>query len=399
MITRSLIGLCRLDCLARRDGVDDRALASSFTARFIDELAGGAATVLLPTFRRVFGLSLFQVGLLVQVLDWVALVVEPVAASTIDHAPRRRLVAGGAAALTASVALMASAPSYAVLLLAFAVYGVGSGPLAHTADVVILESFPDDPERAYSRATVLDTCGALLGPALVSATLFAELSWRWALAAIAVVGLVHAWGASTATFPPPPRSREDGESVLAALVTGVRAAVANRDIGRALLVLLAFDLFEAAFVLEYVWLHDEVGLSEPVVALWAAVEQGVSVVALLALDRWLRSHDGRAVLRAASLCLVVLPGAWVFAPGVAGKVAIGVPLAVATAVVWPLAKTQSLTVEPRLAGAVQAVTTLFGVLPLVLVETWLAGTVGIGPAMAATAGVAAALMAVLVSCR
>lgn len=399
MITRAVIRLCRLDRLARRDGVDDRAVASSFTARFLDELAGGAATVLLPTFRRVFGLSLFQLGLLLQVLDWVALVVEPVAASTIDHAPRRRLVAGGAAALTASVAIMASAPNYAVLLLGFAVYGVGSGPLAHTADVVILESFPHDPERAYSRATLLDTCGALLGPAIVSATLFAGLSWRWALGAIALVGLAHARAASRATFPPPPRSRDDGESLLAALVTGVRAAVAHRDIRRALLVLLAFDLFEAAFVLEYVWLHDEVGLSEPVVALWAAVEQGVSVVALLALDRWLRTRDGRAVLRAASVCLVVLPAAWVLAPGVAGKVAIGLPLAVATAVVWPLAKSQSLTLEPRLAGAVQAVTTLFGVLPLVLLETWLADAIGIGAAMALTAGAAATLMAALVSRR
>lgn len=397
MITRTFVRLCRLDRLVRRDGVDDRAATASFTARFLDELAGGAATVLLPTFRRVFGLSLFQVGLLFQVLEWVALVVEPLAASTIDHAPRRRLVAGGAAVLAVSVALMASAPSYAVLLLGFAVYGVGSGPLAHTADVVILESFPHDPERAYGRATLLDTLGALLGPALVSATLFLGLSWRWALAAIAAVALGHAWTASASTFPPPPRSREDGESLVRALVTGVRSALAHRDIRRALLVLLAFDLYEAAFVLEYVWLHDVVGLSEPLVALWAVVEQGVSIVALLALDRWLRTHDGRGVLRSASLCLVVLPAGWVLVPGVAGKVAVAVPLAFATAVVWPLAKSQSLTVEPQLAGANQAVATLFGVFPLVLFETWLAGAVGVGPAMAATAGVAASLMAVLVS--
>ena len=393
MIARAFVRLCRLDRLARRDGVDDRAVTASFTARFVDELLSGAWTVLVPTFRRVFGLSLVQVGLLLQVLAWVALVVEPVAASSIDHAPRRRLIAGGAALVTASVLLMASAPSFVVLLVAFALYGVGSGPLAHTADVVILESFPHDPQRAYSRSTFLDTCGALLGPAVVSATLFLGLSWRWALAGVAAVGVAHAWAASTATFPPPPRGREEGESLLRALVRGMRAAVANAEIRRALLVLLAFDVFEAGFVLKYVWLHDEVGLSEPAVALWAVVEQVVDLVALVVLDRWLASRSGRAVLLGAAVSLVVLPAAWVIAPGVAGKVVLAIPLAFASALVWPLAKSQSLTVDPALAGATQAVTTLFGVLPLVLVETWLARTVGIGPAMAATAGVAAAAMA------
>jgi len=63
--------------------------------------------------------------------------------------------------------------------------------------------------------------------------------------------------------------------------------------------------------------------------------------------------------------------------------------------IWPLAKSQSLAAAPSLAGATQAVSTLFRVLPLALFETWLAGAVGIGVAMAGTAAVAAALIAVL----
>ena len=391
--TRAVVGLTRLDRLERRPDVDDRAVVSAFTARFLDELLSGMWTVLAPTFRRVFGLSLIEVGLLFQAVEWTALVVEPVAASSIDHSSRRRLIGVGAAAITAATAVMAAAPGYAVLLVGFAAYALGSGPLCHTADIVVLESFPGSSERAYSRATVLDTVGAMAGPAVVSAVLFAGWSWRWALALGCAVGVVYTVMASRASFPPPPRRRDDGESLLRALLTGLRSTIAHRGIRRALLVLFAFDVFEAGFVLKYVWLHDDVGLSEPLVAAWAVAEQTVDIVALVVLDRALRTRRGRTILNRAALALVVLPVLWVAAPGIAGKVLVGIPLAFVSAAVWPLAKSQSLTVEPALAGATQAVSTLFPIVPLALLETWLARSIGIGPAMAVTAAAGAAAVA------
>jgi MFS family permease len=376
--------------------VSDRAVAVTFTARFVDEVLSGAWDVLSPTFRRVFGLSLFQLGLLFQVVDWVALVVEPLAASTIDHASRRRLVAFGGATVALSVAVMGLAPGYGVLLVGFALYGVGSGPLAHAADVLVVETFPGNGERASSRATFFDTVGALLGPAVVAAAGFVDVSWRIVLVGLAAMAAVHARAAASASFPPPPRAR-DGESVLAALVAGTRAALRQPAIRRALLVLLAFDLFEAAFVLEYVWLHEEVGLTEPQVALWAAAFQLVDLVALVVLDRWLEDREPRRILRVAATAHVLLPAAWVAAPGVTGRIAVGIPLAFTWTFVWPLAKARSLTAVPELAGATQAVATMFGVLPLSLLETAFASAIGIGPAMAVTAAVAALLMVVLLA--
>lgn len=396
MISRALVRSARLDRLSRREGVSDRAVAVAFTARFVDEVLSGAWDVLSPTFRRVFDLSLVRLGLLFQVVDWVALVVEPLAASTIDHASRRRLLVFGGAFVATSVALMGLAPSYVVLLFAFALYGVGSGPLAHTADVVVVESFPGEGERAYSRATFFDTIGALLGPAAIAAAGFAHVSWRVVLVGLATLAALHARAAATSTFPDPPR-RRDGESVIRALMTGTRAALREPSIRRALLVLLAFDLFEEAFVLEYVWLHDEVGLSEPQVALWAAAFQIVDLIALAVLDRRLEDREPRRILRVAAAALVVLPAAWVAAPGVLGRVVVGIPLAFTWTFVWPLAKSRSLTAVPDLAGATQAISTMFGVLPLALLETTLASAIGIGPAMAITAGVAAALMVALLS--
>jgi MFS family permease len=352
----------------------------------------GAWTVLTPTFRRVFRLSLVQIGLLTQVLNWVALIVEPVTATMIDLQSRRRLMGLGALALGASLLAMAAAPSFGWLLVGFAAYGLGSGPLCLTADVLVVESFPDAPERAYARATLFDTSGALLGPALIAAAAAANLSWRLVLAALAAGALVYGLGALATPFSPPPRPRDEHERLLASGLAGIRAAVTNRAVRRALVVLFCFDLFEAGFVLKYIWLHDDVGLSVSLVALWAAAEQVVDLVALALLDRWLTTRSPAVLFRLAAGALIALPAAWVLAPGVAGRIAIGVPLAFAHTLIWPLAKSQSLTVDPELAGATQAVTALFPIVPLALLEGVFAERAGIGPALAVTAALGAATM-------
>ena len=160
MFSSRLVRLARLDRLSPKSGVADRALVLAFSARFTDEVLAGAWSVLLPTFRRLFRLSLVEVGLLSQVLGWVALAVEPLAATAIDLHSRRRLMGVGAVALAVSVSAMAAAPSYGWLLVGFAAYGLGSGPLVHTGDVLVVEAFPSAPDRAFARASFLDTAGA-----------------------------------------------------------------------------------------------------------------------------------------------------------------------------------------------------------------------------------------------
>jgi len=374
--------------------LSDRGLFVVFTARFTDELLSGAWTVLTPTFRAALGLSLLGVGLLTQVLSWVALVIEPVTAGLIDISSRRRLIALGATALAASLLVMGAARSLGLLLVGFALYGLGSGPVAHTADVVVVETFPDVPERAYARATFMDTVGALAGPAVIAAVTAIGLSWRLGLLALAAWAALYSATAASTPLPPPPRRRTDGTTVLGEVYRGLRSALGNRRTRRALLVLFAFDAFEAAFVLKYIWLHDALGLSQTMVALWAAAEQAVDLAALLLLDRWLRTVPGRRLFHLAAGALVVLPAIWVAAPGVAGKAVLAVPLAFARTLIWPLAKSESLVAEPSMAGSVSAVTTLFPLVPFTLAQAALAQAIGTGAALASMAGLAALAMLV-----
>ncbi|MDQ1417206.1 MAG: hypothetical protein QOF81_2819, partial [Acidimicrobiaceae bacterium] len=245
--------------------MSDRAVALVFVARFADEVLSGAWTVLSPTFRVVFRLSLVQVGFLSQVLEWVALAVEPVAALQIDLRSRRPIMAIGAFALATSVLVMGLAPSFLVLGLGFAVYGLGSGPLAFTADVVVVEAFPFDAERAYSRATFLDTVGALAGPGLVALAAAAGVSWRVLLVALGACAACYGVGLGATRFPPPSHVPQPGHPWALRVLANGRTVLSNARGRSWLLVLLCFDLFEAAFLLKYIWLHDTVGLSQPLV--------------------------------------------------------------------------------------------------------------------------------------
>ena len=339
--------------------------------------------MLAPTFRRTFGLSLVAVTLLQQVLAWVALVVEPPASMLIDVRSRRVLLSVGAALIGLSMVVIGAAPGYDGLLIGFALYGLGSGPLAHTADVVLVESFPADPERVFGRATFADGIGALLAPLLVAVVAWAGLSWRVAPVAVGVWGLLYARAMAATRFPAPSGSGEEaGPLALVRELTGnLREVLRSGAARRWLLFLLWLEVLEAPDVLEYVWLNEDVGMSQGQVALYAAGEQVVGLASLLWLDRWLERQDVKRVLTVVILGLLAVYPAWLYAPGIWGRVVLGAPLAFLWYMLWPIGRTRALPSVPGRGGAVTAVTTLFPVLPLALLFGGLAEAVDLRTAM------------------
>jgi hypothetical protein len=227
---------------------------------------------------------------------------------------------------------------------------------------------------------------------LVALAVAAGVSWRVLLVVLGTGAALYGIALGATRFPAPSHVPEPGRHWARRVIANGRTVLSNAHARRWLLALLCFDLFEAAFLLKYIWLHDSVGLSQPLVAVYAAGEQIVDLVALLLLDRWLARRDAGQVFQIAVTALIVLPPLWVAAPGLAGRVALGIPLAFAHTLIWPLAKARSLTAVPELGGATQAITALFPILPLALIEARLATAVGVGTAMAATATSGALLM-------
>lgn len=358
--------MLKLSPIPRLAGVPDRVVRLGFAARFVDEILSGVPDVLMPTFRTHFGLSYAQVGLLPLALAYVAVVVEPVADLLIDIWKRRWLMAGGALFIGAAVIVMGAAPAFLLLLLGFALYGIGSGPLAHTADVVLVEAHPQAPGRIFTRATTIDTVGALLAPLLVSLTFWLDLSWRWLLLSLGAATFLYALLLARTRFPDPAgiQTTEPAAHLLDRMRHNLRSVLASRDARLWLLFLLTYSVLEAPLAFKTVWLNEQVGMSQALVGIYRAGETAASLGSLLYLDRWLVQTNHRRILQIATAGLLLLYPLWLLWPGIAARFLLGIPLNFLMSVYWPVARGQALATVSGRAGALNALLSLWAVVPL-----------------------------------
>lgn len=402
-----LLGLGRL---RRQPDVDDRAAVLILFGRAVDELCSGLLVVLLPTLRSRLGLSVTQIGWCIQVLYSVAGVVEPIAGVAIDHVRRRPLLVVGAAGWGVSLLLAAGATGFGWLLAAFALIGLAAGPLTQTADVVLVEAHPDDVERIASRATWIDTIGALSAPIAVAVVTWSGWPGRTAdpavdPAAVGIVGdgrlllvlaglgtCVYALLLARTAVPGPRRGAADGHRLTEA-VAGVREVLADRGARRWIVCLLLLGLFDPVEVFEPVWLADVAGFSQSLVGAHTAVAFGASLLATMWLDRWLGRHGPRGVLVVSCALSIVLYPLWMLVPGVAAKFVLVVLRDAAGAPLWPILRGRALAALPGRGGTVSAVTALIGLVPLHLLVGWLGERIGLTRVLLVVGvGAAAALL-------
>lgn len=368
--------------LPRRPDVTTWQIAIGFSARFYDELMGGLPDVLMPTIQSQLGLSLTQVALLRQVLDYVAAGVEPVSGVLIDLWQRKWLMGLGAACLGLAIITMGLAPTFAVLVLGYALYGLGTGPLAHTGDVVVVEAYPDAPDRAFARSTLIDTTGALLAPLLVTLFFWQGWPWRWLLVGIGLLGFGYAMIILRSGLPAPLRTgREEHGGMVTNLRQNLRDVLSNRAARKWLLLLLLFKVMELPFILKTVWLAQVVGMNQALIGIYVVGEMAVGIVSLVVLDQWRRRSSVERILRLITPLVALIHPLWLWTPGIWPRFLLMVPLTFFLAMFWPLLKGSSLASVPGRAGSVSAINSLFGWLPLALLFGLLADSAGMTTAM------------------
>ncbi len=411
MRPRNLLG----QPIPRAPGVENRLVAVGLAGRFADELIGGLPAVLMPTIRQTLGLSLVQVGLLEQALYYVAALVEPGFALLIDIGRRPWLMAFGAAGIGLAVITMGLAGGFGMLLAGYMIYGLASGPLAHTADVVLVGAHPEAPGRIFARATAIDTIGALLAPLSVALVFALGWGWRGLLVAGGSLGLLYALVILGTRFPPPRRDAAVDEfgsaglegnipsqadvtqaaptsqaslapmtrlrGLLSTFRQNLRAVMASPVARRWLLFLLLLEVIEAPGRFQTIWLAEQAGMGQAMVGGYRAFEMAVTFLALVVLDRGLSGIDQGHLLRRTSQLLLLLYPAWLLTPGIASRFLLGAPLAFLMALYWPIGRGQALVSVPGKAGALTAVTALYGLLPLNIGMGWLAQRIGLTPAM------------------
>ena len=145
---------------------------------------------LFPYLMREFGLSFTQAGALMSVFFVVSGVGQAAAGFVVDRVGPLRVLYGGIAMLSLAALLIAAAPSYALLLAAAGVAGLGNS-VFHPADFTILNRRVSHQRlgHAFSVHGLTGSLGWAAAPVFVLA--IAEVSgWRAAAVGASMVGLL-----------------------------------------------------------------------------------------------------------------------------------------------------------------------------------------------------------------
>lgn len=144
---------------------------------------------LFPALKAAFGVGYAELGLLLSALFLTSGLCQTPAGFLVDRIGASRVLAAGLAALGAAAVLASMAPSYAALLPAAVLMGLGNS-VFHPADYAILGHHVGKLRmaRAFSIHTVGGTLGWAAAPVLV-AGIAAMASWRVALLVSGCIGL------------------------------------------------------------------------------------------------------------------------------------------------------------------------------------------------------------------
>lgn len=291
----------------------------------LDELVFGAREAAWPAIRDELDLSYAQIGLLLSVPTYASALVEPVFGVLGDSRWRRVAVLAGGIGMATALALVAGAPGFIVLLVAFALLFPSTGAFVSLSQATLMDLEPERREVNMTRWSIAGGVGAFTGPVLLVVFTAVGLGWRELYAAFAVLALV------LTTLAAATHSRAHmhaGRPSLRAAFAAVRRPLVARW-----LVLLEFADLLLDVLLGYVALYlvDEAGASAQVGSLGVAVWTGAGLVGGLGVIVLLRRVDGLRYLRASALAALVLFPAFLLVPGVPAKLGLLAVIGLVTA--------------------------------------------------------------------
>lgn len=310
-----------MSALPRRVGV----VAALLSVELLDELVYGAREAAWPTIREELDLSYAQVGVLLSVPFWSSAVLEPVFGVLGDSRWRRSVVVGGGIATAAALGLVAGAPGFVVLLVAFAVLSPATGAFVSLSQATLMDLEPTRREHNMTRWSIAGGVGAVAGPLLLAVFLATGLGWRplfAVFAALAVALVLVSANVHVAAAP------ADARPSVRATVRALRRPLVVRWLALLELADLMLDVL-LGFVALY--LVDEVAASATVGGLGVAVWTGAGLVGGFGIVALLRRVDGLRYLRVSAAAALVLYPGFLLVPGVPAKLVLLSLLGLATA--------------------------------------------------------------------
>jgi MFS transporter, FSR family, fosmidomycin resistance protein len=314
-----------------------------------DELVGGAQGAALPLIRHDLGLSYGQVGLLASVPLLAGGALElPLGILAGQGRRRRQVIGGGGLIFILTLAAMAGAPSFAVLLCACTAFYPASGAFVSLTQAELMDAWPDRRTQVMARWDLAGWAGAVAGPLLLTAVLAAGGGWRTAYLVLAGVAAV-AWlgtylrdaGNPAAANRQAPSARSEHqpwtERAWTERARDVLAALRDWSTVRWLVLLEVADLLVdvlTGFLALY--LVDVAHLRPEIAALAIAIRLGSGLAGDAALMFVLDRAADLTVLRGTAAAAALLYPGFLLVPGLAAKLAMLAVLSAATATWYPL---------------------------------------------------------------
>jgi MFS transporter, FSR family, fosmidomycin resistance protein len=289
----------------------------------------------------------------------VSLAVEPVLGVVAVTWRRRVLVLAGGVGFAVALMLAAGAPSFWVLLVAFALLYPASGAFVSLSQAALMDLQPERREHNMARWTLAGSVGAVAGPLLLAACAWAGLGWRGLLASFA--GLAFVLALRARRLP----GDVDGERPR---VRDALRAITRREVFRWLFLLelsdLLLDIFLAFLAL---YLVDKAGASVGAAGLAVAVWTSAGLVGAAAAIPLLRRLEGFRYLRLSAAATMPLFVAFLLVPALETKLALVAAIGLVNAGWYPVLKARLYAALGDASGLVLTVGALFplnAVLPL-----------------------------------
>jgi FSR family fosmidomycin resistance protein-like MFS transporter len=312
-------------------------LAVALAVELADELVDGVKGAALPLIRHDLGLSYAQIGLLASVPLLVGGALELPLGILAGEGRRRRLaVLCGGILFVLSLAAVAGARSFTVLLCAFTAFYPASGAFVSLTQATLMDAWPDRQAHVMARWDLAGSTGAVAGPLLLAAVLAAGGGWRDAYLVLAGLAAVT-WLGICLRNPHGAAVPADEESPAGHWARELASALRNWPAVRWLVLLQVADLLVdvlTGFLALY--LVDVAHLRPAVAALAIAVRFGSGLAGDAALVVVLDRVADLTVLRVTAAAAALLYPAFLLAPGVPAKLAILAVLSAATAPWYPL---------------------------------------------------------------
>jgi MFS transporter, FSR family, fosmidomycin resistance protein len=340
------------------------AVLTLLTVELLDELVFGAREAAWPAVRADLDLSYAQIGVLLSAPIYSSAIFEPAFGILGDSRWRRRVVVGGGVAMALALALVAVAPGFLVLLVAFVVLYPATGAFVSLSQATLMDLEPERRELNMTRWGIAGGIGAVVGPLAVAAFLALDIGWRplFAMFAVAALALTVGAGATHARIRPA-RERPSARAAFA----GLRRPRVVRW-----LVLLEFADLLLDVLLGFVALYlvDEVAASPAIGGVGVAVWTGAGLAGGFGVIAVLRRVDGLRYLRASALLALVLYPAFLLAPGVPAKLVLLALVGLCTAGWYSIPKARLYDALSGQSGAAVTLGSLAGLVggtaPLVL---------------------------------